>query len=257
MPPQQPVVTTPDMIAGLQRVGITSGDVVFAHSSLSAFGWVEGGAETVVDALLVAVGPEGTVVVPTFTWRKFHAVTEPVVFDVAREPVKDEVGIIPETFRKRSAALRSTHICHSVAAIGPHAPEVMGDGVKSWGKGSSFDQLERLDAWCLFLGATMGSCTALHHVEDLRQVPYRHYRDFRGSIVVLPDGTREPCRSVEFIPEPGIRSDFAKMGRVLADRGVLHTTTIGNAKVTNLRIRDLVRIGVGCLQQDMRFLLAK
>jgi len=252
---EPPVVTKPDIIAGLHCVGIAPGDVVFVHSSLSAFGWVQGGADTVIDALLAAVGTEGTVALPTFTWGRFHSATEPVVFDVAREPVKDEVGIIPETFRQRPDALRSTHLCHSVAAIGPRAREVMGDGIKSFGKGSTFDQLEALDAWYLFLGATMNSCTALHHVEDLMQVPYRYYRDFEGSVAILPDGTRQACRSVEFLRKPGYRNDFMKMEGVFAEHRVLRTAMVGNAKVMNLRIRDLVRVAVQYLEKDIEFLL--
>ncbi|HEY54051.1 MAG TPA: AAC(3) family N-acetyltransferase [Caldilineae bacterium] len=255
MSSKQPVVTKADITAGLRRVGIARGEVVFVHSSLSAFGWVEGGADAVIDALLDVVGPEGTVVMPAFTWRKFHAITEPVVFDLAHESVQDEVGIIPESFRLRPEALRSTHLCHSVSAIGPHAREVLSDGVKSFGRGSTFARLEALDAWYLFLGATMGSCTAMHHVEDLMQVPYRYYREFKGTAVLLPDGTRQPCRSVEFLPQPGVRQDLQKMERVFAENGVLRTTQIGNAKIINLRLRDLVRVGLQCLEQDIEFLL--
>ena len=54
-------VTLDDLIEGLRRVGIHEGDTIFCHSSLSKFGYVEGGAETVVEALLRAAGPAGTV----------------------------------------------------------------------------------------------------------------------------------------------------------------------------------------------------
>lgn len=50
-------------------------------------------------------------------FRRYQAITKPIVFDLARESVKEEVGIIPETFRQRPEAIRSTHICHSVTAI--------------------------------------------------------------------------------------------------------------------------------------------
>ena len=49
---REPAVTRPDIVAGLRRVGVAAGDVVFAHSSLSAFGWVKGGVDTVVEAML-------------------------------------------------------------------------------------------------------------------------------------------------------------------------------------------------------------
>ena len=56
-----------DIVRGLGELGLRPGDVVLVHSSLSSFGYVEGGADAVIDALLDAVGPEGTVMVPTLT----------------------------------------------------------------------------------------------------------------------------------------------------------------------------------------------
>jgi len=84
-----------------------------------------------------------------------------------------------------------------------------------------------------------------------------YYRDFKGSVVVLPDGTRQPCRSVEFLPKPGIRQDFGKMEAVFAEQGVLRATTIGNAKVMNLRMRGIVRVTARCLERNIEFLFAK
>ncbi len=250
------VVRGEEVKRGLAAVGLSAGDVVLVHSSLSAFGYVEGGADTVIDALLETVGPEGTVVVPTFTWGPFHA-ADKVVLDLANTPVKDEVGIIPETFRKRPEAQRSTHICHSVAAIGPHADDVMGEGIRSFGKGSTFHQLYKLNAWYLFLGATFSSCTALHAVEEYMQVPYRRYRDFQGSTVILADGTEIPSQSVEYLrlPDRDYRNDFAKMRDIYAAHGVLNITRIGAAEVMNLRIRELFDIAVEYMSKDIGFLL--
>ena len=255
-PSHPPVVCRADIVAGLQRLGVRPGDVALVHSSLSAFGRVKGGADTVIDAVLEALGPEGTAVFPAFTWRKYHAITEPVVFDVAHEPVKDEVGIIPETFRRRPGVLRSPHICHSVCALGPRAAEVMGDGVQSWGKTSSFGQLEALNAWNLLLGVGTTSCTALHHCEDLAQVPYRQYRSYEDSTMLLPDGSRQPCTSVEFLPRPGTRNDFKKMEAVFRKHGILSATTVGNARIMGIRMQDLVRVTLEHLRRDIRFLCA-
>ena len=239
---------------GLGEVGLGGGEVVLVHSSLRAFGHVEGGADAVIEALLETVGPEGTVVVPTFTWGAFHD-AEKVVLDLVNTPVKDEVGIIPETFRKRPEAKRSTHICHSVAAIGPHTDDVMGEGVSSFGKGSTFHQLYELDAWCLFLGATFGSCTELHAVEEYMQVPYRYHRDFKGSTVILADGTEIASQSVEFLRYPDYGNDFAQMRDVLGGHGVLKITRIGEAEVINVRIRDIFDITVEYMKEDIGFLL--
>lgn len=251
--PEKPRVTRTDIVAGLREVGLSEGDVVLVHSSLSAFGYVEGGADTVIDALLDAVGETGTVVVPTFTWGPFHD-AEGVTLDLRETSCRDEVGIIPETFRLRDEARRSTHICHSVAAIGPHTGDVMG-GRSSFGEGSTFHQLYDLNAWCLLLGVSFGSCTELHAVEEYMQVPYRDHRDFPGSTVILEDGTEVPCDSIEFLREPGYRNDFAKMRAVLDKHGVLNVTEIGGALVTNTRIRDIFDVTVEYMKEDIGFLL--
>ncbi len=243
-----------DIEAGLHTVGLGHGDLVFVHSSLSAFGHVVGGADTVIDALLAVVGSEGTAVVPTFTWDRFHD-ERGAVFNIANTP--SEVGAITETFRLRPDARRSSHICHSVAAIGPKAEAVMGDGVRPFGKGSTFEQLVRLDSWYLFLGVGFEVCTALHHVEEMQQVPYRYYRDFRKSVVVFPDGRRRPSRAVEYLRRDGYRNDLARAGPVLADAGVLRTTEVGDATVTNIRMRDIIEIIGRRVETDPYFLVTR
>ena len=60
-------VTKEDIVAGLKELGLKKGDYIGVHSSLGAFGYVEGGADAVVDALLVTVGAEGNVVVPAYS----------------------------------------------------------------------------------------------------------------------------------------------------------------------------------------------
>ena len=249
----KPHVTQDDILAGLREVGLGEGDVVLVHSSLSAFGRVDGGADAVIDALLDAVGESGTVVVPTFTWGANHDATG-VTFDVKHSSCKGEVGIIPETFRLREDARRSTHICHSVAAIGPHTDAVMG-GPSSFGEGSTFHQLYELDAWCLLLGVEFTSCTELHAVEEYIQVPYRHHRDYPESTVILDDGTEAPCDSIEFLRSPGYVNDFSRMRAVFAGHGILRTTQIGEALVTNVRIRDIFDVTVEYMREDIGFLL--
>jgi len=244
-------VSRADIASGLRDLGIDRGDVVFVHSSLSTFGYVEGGADTVIDALLDVLGPDGTLAMPTFTWGEFHDKIG-IVFDVANTPC--ETGRIPETFRKRPGVIRSGHICHSVAACGPHAEEILGDGVSSFGKGSPFDALYRLNAWNLLLGVGFSSCTALHSAEERVQVPYRAYRDFRRSKIVWPDGKVEPSRAVEYLRQDGSANDFDKMYDVLERAGVLRVRRIGEARCINVRIRDVIDHAVGLLKRDPYFL---
>jgi len=247
-------VTRTEILTGLTAVGLRPGDVALVHSSLSAFGHVEGGAETVIDALLAAVGDIGTVVMPTFTWGSFYDKSG-VVFDMRETP--SETGKITEAFRHRPGALRSAHICHSVAALGPHAPQLVRDTPSAYEPGSVFDTLIALNAWNLFLGVSFGCCTALHAVEEMMRAPYRQHRDFRDCTVIHPDGTATPSNSIEFLRKDGYWNDFGKMGAVFADHGVLHTAVVGNATLTNVRIRDVIDITTDFLRDDIYYLLAK
>ena len=116
----RPVVTRQEIAAGLRALGVAEGAQVLLHSSLKSFGYVVGGADAVIDAILDVVGPAGTLVCPTLTFRNFEA-TRPV-FDSRTLP--SNTGLITETLRRRPGALRSLHPLSSVAAFGAAAEEL-------------------------------------------------------------------------------------------------------------------------------------
>ena len=119
-------VTREEIAAALKEVGVQCGDTVMFHSSLSSMGWVVGGADTVIEGFLAAVGTNGTVVVPTLcrmpdgerhlTFKRWDIATSPSC-----------VGHITEVLRHRPDAVRSDHGTHSVSAIGPQAQELTAD----------------------------------------------------------------------------------------------------------------------------------
>ena len=63
---RSPAVTKEMILKDLKEFGIHKGDVIFLHSSLSSIGKVEGGANTVIHALIEAVSLSGTIIIPTF-----------------------------------------------------------------------------------------------------------------------------------------------------------------------------------------------
>ena len=112
-------VSRSDITSGLKQVGLACGSKVLVHSSLSSFGYVEGGADTVIDALVETVGSGGTVLVPTLTGNETLSAANPPEFDP--QHTRCWTGLVPETFRKRPNAVRSIHPTHSVSAIGADA----------------------------------------------------------------------------------------------------------------------------------------
>lgn len=130
------LVTRASLKASLAETGIVMGDVVLAHVGLSQLGYVCGAAETVIDALADAVGPHGTIMMPTFTgeisdpadWRHPPVPLdwiEPIrrempLYDAAITPTR-QMGVVPELFRHLRGARRSPHPHSSFAARGPVA----------------------------------------------------------------------------------------------------------------------------------------
>ena len=53
------MISKEDVVFSLKLMDISKGDKLLVHSSLSSIGYVDGGADTVIDALLEAVGDEG------------------------------------------------------------------------------------------------------------------------------------------------------------------------------------------------------
>src|SRR5262245_56502432 len=103
-------VTRSEIVKALQSAGIKSGDTLMVHSSLKSFGEVDGGPETVIDALLEAVGPQGHVVMPTLTATFSREAETGLAFNPRKTPSR--VGIITDRFWRRPGAVRSAHPTH-------------------------------------------------------------------------------------------------------------------------------------------------
>ena len=162
-----------DLVRDLVAIGVRRGDLLMVHSSLRSIGFVKAGPETVVEALLQAIGPEGTLVVPTFTYPFTQDPT--FVFDPAHTP--SGMGAISEAARRRPEARRSIHLAHSVAAIGPLAETIaMSGGASAWDAGSPMRQVFDRSGRYLLLGVPYQNLTAMHLCEVWLGLPYRKAR---------------------------------------------------------------------------------
>lgn len=159
------------LIHDLCALGVRAGGVLLVHSSLRALGYVEGGPETVIQALLAALGPEGTLLLPALTYE--HVTPENPVFDVRHTP--SNVGAIPEYFRTRSGTRRSVHPTHSVCAVGPRTGEMLDDHPLDdtpCGPHSPFRKLRDVGGQLLMLGCGLHPNTSFHAMEELVEPPY-------------------------------------------------------------------------------------
>ena len=235
------------LVRHLTRLGVPRGGLVMVHSSLRSLGHVAGGAATVVDALLETLGPEGTLVVPTFT---YVLAGEPdFVFDPLRTP--SLMGAISDTARRHPEARRSIHLWHSVAAIGPLAEAIVTAGGESaWDADSPMRQIRDRDGRYLLLGVPYQNLTAVHLCEVELEVPYRKATRVETKMR-RADGSLAPLVSVGCPPQPGHPgSDFNRLGQRMEDAGLVRVGEVGNAVARLFGGHDLRRVARELYEQD-------
>jgi len=226
-------VSKEDIKSGLRQLGLKPGALVMVHSSLSSFGYVEGGAETVIDALLEMVGEEGTVMVPTYSTNRRRLDTgeeEFLPYDAENTPVW--TGIIPETFRKRTEAIRSANPTHSLAAIGPKTKELI----------EGLHRLVELDGFVLMLGIDLRTNSAMHLSEGIAKPP-QYLKRLESRKPKIVDGR-------EVFTPSGPWADFTKMEEEYIQQGIMKIGKIGDAKIRLLKAKPMVEAFAEALRQS-------
>jgi len=234
-----------DIKAGLRALGLKKGDNVGVHSSLSSFGFVEGGADGVIDALLEVVGEEGTIVMPTYSSNRIEVERTPeeiamgvtwkfkiLPFDPKETPCW--TGMIPETFRKRKGALRSLHLTHSITAIGAKAKEIAEAGKELSALGG-WRKLLELNGYILLIGVGLDRCSSMHLAEERVQLP-KHILDK----ITLPKELTEKYPEREWDIGFGPYPDFTKMEEPYIKHKIIKTVKIGKATVKLARLSDMI-----------------
>lgn len=207
------MLTEEDLTADLRRLGVgagagtgggtRAGTSLLVHASLRSVGAVHGGSRTVLRALRNAVGPSGTLVVPTFTEGNsltsrthiartagltpsqalaYRELMDP--FDAAVTP-SEGMGRLAEEVRLTPGALRSRHPTTSFAALGPgaaaitagHAPDCL------LGEASPLARLYEAGGYVLLLGVGFAVCSAFHLAEYRLPAPVRRHYDCKVATV--------------------------------------------------------------------------
>lgn len=249
-------VTREDVSAAAREAAIGAGDVMLFHSSLSSMGTVVGGPDAIIDGFLDAVGPEGTVAVPTLcNWKpeEQHLVFER--WDKATTP--SYVGKLTETLRLRPEAFRSDQATHSVAAIGARAEELTADH-GAWGpRPSQFSETafahaspwQRLVDWnaaYCFIGVNFTVCTMVHFVEaNLAERAVQRAGDRGEELAAALAGWMKPG------PFPNITvQGRLRIEEMLADEGIVRYGRIGSATFRCARARPMVERWIAVIEAD-------
>ena len=238
------------IIAALGACGIGPGDLLMLHSDAlvaAQFRSVpeERRLDLVLDAVLAALGPAGTLVIPTFT----YSFTKGEVFDHEHSP--STVGQLTERFRQRPDVLRSPHPLFSIAAQGPLAPAFAASAAGDcFGPGTAFDLLHRHGGKIACLGCGFDRITFVHYVEQRAHVDYRYPKRFDG--VIRQDGV-EIEASVSYLVRDLARDtpcDLTRLKHRLQASGRLRSGAVGRVGLLAVTTHDFLEAADALLAED-------
>lgn len=258
--------TRQSLAKDFREVGLETGSTVVVHASLSAIGWVAGGAVAVIQALFDAVGPTGTLVMPAHTgqltdpanWKAppvpadwvdtLHAATP--AFDPATTPTRG-MGAIAELFRTWPNTRRSNHPHCSFSANGPAAGALLENHTleSPTGEHSPLAKLYECNAAILLLGVGFDNCTMLH-LAEVRAWPNQPMVTHGAPL--FENGER---KWVEFKAPPVTGTDhFVELGSQLIDTERARSVRIGSADAVIVPARTAVddAVSAWCGQQPPR-----
>ena len=262
-----PEIGKPAILAALKGVGVRTGDTLLVHSSLSACGRIVGGARTIIEALIEAVGPDGNFFVPTFQRSECYLNGINKRWDHRPSDWRDRaseavrwVGTLPlEFMRLYPDAPRGVHISHSWAGWGKRAAEVLSRQAEDeppFSDNSCPLVVKDMGGKILHFGSPLGHTSFVHCLETHFNLPGLgpSYYDVR-----LADGTI----TWKFVPKglPGPREFYSKdeqarLFREAVARGLeIRREKLGVGELKLMDCRQFWEIGSKLVTEDPRIVI--
>lgn len=153
------------LIEEFKKIGLREGMILEVHSSLSSFGHIDGGAETVIDALISCVGESGSIFMPALRLSpplelsrkdKDMGITTKIKI-LPEDAPRTDMGIIADTFRQRCDVVTGEGVIRT-SGWGAHGEQAALCGL---------DYAIRNGGKALLLGVDIYKLTAMHYMEDI------------------------------------------------------------------------------------------
>ena len=263
------VVTWSRLAQDLQALGLRPGMAVELHASVRRVGWVVGGPDTLLQAVLDVLGPQGTLMMwagwednpyhmdewDPERWKAY--LRECPTFEPARSRADRRQGILTEYLRTWPGAHRSSHPEASMVAVGRLASRFTQDQPHDYpyGPGSPLERLVAAGGQILLLGSPLERVTLLHLAEHLAKVEGKRIVKYR--MPVLRDGERVWDTYEEFDSSRGAMAwpgedYFGVIVREYLKAGRGREGLVGNAPSCLFDAPDLLAFGVAWMEANLR-----
>lgn len=248
------MVTKPDIHHAIQALGLAN-QPLCVHASLRSFGWVEGGAQTIIEGLLAA---SCTVLVPAFSdkfgvaplptmhrlqngsdydWvmRKAWPGVDKIYTPASNAIEKAEMGAIPAAVVQWPDRQRGNHPLCSFAALGPLA-EVLVATQAPLAVNAPLKTLAELKGYVVLMGVGLESMTLLHLAEQQAgRNPFRRWaNDQNGETMEVEMG--------------GCSDGFGKLAAILAP--LMRETQVGQSHWRIFPAQETLTLAADAIRRD-------
>lgn len=227
-------VTGDTLARGLSQLGVRPGMALEVHCALRQFGHLQGGADTVIDTLMQAVGGGGALVMPAFRLSPSLPLTDEDV----RLGLVSKIRILPEDAARTAMG--------AVADTFRQRPDVTTGGglfrVSAWGKDAAkhaqgLTHLIEMDGYALLLGVDIYSLSAMHYVEDA--LPQAIRDRFAPSAEARAKYPEDQWLIEAWLPEA--RPWYTIQAEAYA-QGLIADAHIGPARCMLLKVRPVIEL---------------
>lgn len=234
-----------ELVAGFHRLGIEQGNLLEVHASLSSFGSVDGGAEAVIYALIETIGPQGTIVMPSYPVgpgipANLEERQRGITWKVRVLPFEDHttrtgMGVIADRFRDRADVVRAVGSFFSYTAWGQNAAIVA----------HNLEQVVARGGQVLLLGVQMDRCSCLHLAEDRVGLPVALSR-----LMEVPEDIQRAYPEQQWRIGYGPEANFLAVQQEAESHGLIRLTRIGCAVVRCFDARTIVNLYEALLREN-------
>jgi aminoglycoside 3-N-acetyltransferase len=261
------LVTREQIAADLVELGVAADDTVMLHASVGAIGWIAGGPDRVLEAILAVLGESGTLLMYVGWDGSPYDVTIGApelpqalmaawpAYDPETSRAVREWGVLGEYLRTWPGACRSVHPDSSFAAVGARADELTRDHPFQYGMGpgSPLAKLCEVNGKVVVLGSPLANVTLLHHAEHLAEVPNKEIVRYWAPI--LRDGVKTWGQIEEFstegcLPWYGPTDLFEAIVRDYLQEGRGNVGRVGAAQSYLFDAADLTAFAVGWIEEQ-------
>ncbi|WP_022761294.1 GNAT family N-acetyltransferase [Butyrivibrio sp. AD3002] len=237
------MVTKKELKESLLALGVTKGMTLEVHSSLSSFGELEGGAETVIDTLKDIVTEEGSLFMPALRLSKELPLSDDdrkmgVTVKIKVLPSdadRTAMGIVADTFRKLPDTYTGQDTI-STSGWGKHGKEAVTSGL---------DYPIHNGGKALLLGVDIYKLTAMHYVEGI--TPEDINKQFEPSEEI--NRKYPPEEWFMEAGHPPVKAWY-KIQDMAYEKGLIKEMSIGKCKVMFFDIWSVVSLYENELKRD-------